>query len=696
MDLPETNANPLLSMVEAGRLPDFDAIAAEHAEPTVDTLIAEANTVVTGADGVQPDDVWVRLIAPLITAEDRIERAFGPVSHMHAVMNSPEWRTAYEACIAKLTTFSTELGQNTALYKAVEALVQDAAFESLDAEQKRVVEHWKRDFELAGVGLDDDAKSRYKTIATRLSSLSTTFSQNVLDATQAWQKQVTDKATLAGLPQSARDLLAQNAANKDLDGWLIILDGPSVQAVLTYADDRALRHEVYTAFTTRASDVGPTAGSYDNSAVMAETLALRQEGARLLGFNDHTECSLATKMADSADQIEAFLGDLGQRARPRAEAELADLTELARADGIDSLQSWDVGYYAERLKQHQFELADEDLKPYFPAPVVLDGLFGVVEKLYNVTVRTCHQAPTWHPDVRVFELVEPDGNVLGTFYLDAYARENKRDGAWVSGFQSRHATADNIQRPAAFVTCNFAPPIGDDPALLSHSEMVTLFHEFGHALHHLLTRVDQAPIAGIAGVEWDAVELPSQFMENFCWQRDALDLFAAHYQTGEPLPADLFDRLAASRQHMAGWQMLRQIEFSLFDLRLHRDTAADPGARIQTTLDAVRDEVAVLRPPADNRFAHGFAHIFAGPYAAGYYSYKWAEVLAADAFGAFEQAAQILDPATGAQFKQEVLERGAARDAADNFAAFRGREPSIDALLAQSGLAETADTACAS
>jgi len=680
--------NPLLTMVDNSTLPDFSAIGPEKAESAIDVLIARANAVVEKAEQATPETAWNKLIGPLITAEDSLERAFGPVSHLSAVMDSPQWRDAYQACLAKITDFSTEIGQNATLYRAVDELYRSPAFQTLDDEQKRVVEHWQRDFKLSGVDLDDNAKARYKTIANRLSNLSSQFSQNLLDATQAWQKHITDESTLAGLPRHALDMLVQNASNRNMNGLLITLDAPSVQAVLTYADSRELRQEVYTAFTTRASDVGPNAGEYDNSALMAEILELRQEAAHLLGFAHHSDRSLATKMADSNQQIEAFLGDLARRARPRAEAELAELTELAQADGVNELASWDIGYYAERLKQKRFNIADEDLKPYFPVPAVLDGLFGIVERLYNVTVRPLDDVSTWHPDVRVFELVDPDNGTLGTFYLDAYAREHKRGGAWVDPFQSRRVGSDGVQRPAAFVTCNFAPPIGDDPALLGHSELVTLFHEFGHALHHLLTRVDQAPIAGISGVEWDAVELPSQFMENFCWQREALDEFVAHYQTGEKLPSDLFEPLAASRTHMAGWQMLRQIEFSIFDLRLHRDIEPNPGERILSTLKAVRDEIAVLQPPSENRFPHSFGHIFAGPYAAGYYSYKWAEVLAADAFSAFREADQILDPVTGARFKHEILERGASRDAADNFLAFRGREPTIDALLAESGLAD--------
>ena len=685
----DTRDNPLLRLVETDQLPEFDAIAPAHAEPAVDALIDEARAAVDQAIAKAADTAptWANLIAQVDAAQDRLGRAFSPVSHLHSVMDSPAWREAYQACLPKLTAFSSEIGQNGDLFEAVQRLRDSAEYARLDAAQQRVIDDMLRDFRLAGVALDDDAKARYREIAQRRSELATTYQQNLLDATQAWRRHITDEAELAGLPDSARALLAQNAASKDLDGWLVTLDAPSFIAVLSHAANRGLRAEVYEAFSTRASDVGPNGGEYDNSALMDEILALRHEAAGLLGFANYAEQSLATKMADSPDQIERFLLDLAERTRDTARSELDALRTLARADGIDTLEAWDVPYYAERLKEQRYDFSDEDLRPYFPAPAVVDGLFRVVERLYDVRIRPRHDVRTWHDDVTVYEIRDADGAPRGVFYLDPYAREGKRGGAWMDGFQNRRVHADGIQLPVAFLTCNFSPPIGDAPALLTHDEVTTLFHEFGHGLHHMLTRVDYAPVAGIAGVEWDAVELPSQFMENWCWARESLDLFAAHHETGAPLPAELFDKLAASRNHMAGWQMLRQVEFSLFDLRLHRDYDPARGARVLETLDAVRAEVAVMTPPSFNRFPHSFMHIFAGGYAAGYYSYKWAEVLSADAFSAFEETT-LFDTTTGRRFLTEVLERGATRDAIDNFIAFRGREPSIDALLRHSGLDE--------
>ena len=687
----DTPNNPLLTLLDTGELPDFSTIAPEHAETAVDQVIGEARQAVDRAIAEAVDPSWENLVAPLETAEDRISRAFSPVSHLHSVVDSPAWREAYQACLPKLTAFSSELGQNTALFEAVQRLRDSATFENLNAAQQRVANDMRRDFRLAGVALDADAKARFAEISQRLSELSTAFQQNLLDATQVWRKQITDETRLAGLPDSARALLAQNAANKDLDGWLITLDAPSFIAVLTHADDRELRADIYEAFSSRASEVGPNAGEYDNSAIMDEILALRFEAAGLLGFDNYAEKSLAKKMADSPDQIEAFLLDLAERSRAPARKELAELEALAAANGIDELQAWDVGYYGEKLKEQRYDYSAEDLRPYFQAPQVIDGLFKVVEKLYDIRIRALDDVSTWNDDVTVYEIRDADDTRRGVFYLDPYAREGKRGGAWMDGFQTRRATANGVQLPVAFLTCNFSPPIGDDPALLTHDEVTTLFHEFGHGLHHMLTRVDYGPISGIAGVEWDAVELPSQFMENWCWERESLDLFAAHYQTGEALPQDLFDKLHASRNHMAGWQMLRQVEISLFDLRLHRDYDPQRGAAVLDTLAAVRAEVALLQPPASNRFPHSFMHIFAGGYAAGYYSYKWAEVLSADAFSAFEESS-LFDAETGRRFLAEILERGATRDALDSFVAFRGREPSIDALLRHSGLAENAGT----
>ncbi len=679
------SANPLIAMLDTGDMPDFATIAPAHAAPAVEQLIAQARETVAGAVESPGTPTWQSLIEPIDAAEDRIGRAFAPIGHLHAVMDSPEWREAFEACLPKLTEFGTEQGQNTALFEAVKRLREADGFDAMDAGQQRVVTDMLRDFRLSGVGLDDAAKARYRQITQRMTELSTRFQQNLLDATQAWRKHITDESELAGLPDSARALLAQNAQNKDLDGWLVTLDAPSFIAVMTHADNRALRAEVYEAFSTRASDTGPDEGRYDNSALMDEILALRHEAAQLLGFDNFAEQSLATKMADDAGQIETFLLDLAERSRDQAENELAELRELAYDDGVKTLEAWDVGYYGEKLKHARYHISDEDLRPYFPAASVIDGLFKVVARLYGVNIHAVANVPVWHDDVTVYEISDADRQLRGRFYLDPYAREGKRGGAWMDALQGRRTHADGVQTPVAFLTCNFSPPIGNDPALLTHDEVTTLFHEFGHGLHHMLTRIDYTPISGINGVEWDAVELPSQFMENWCWERESLDLFATHYQTGERLPGELFDKLYASRNHMAGWQMLRQVEISLFDLRLHRDFDPGASAHVQDTLAAVREEVAVLQPPACNRFAHSFQHVFAGGYAAGYYSYKWAEVLSADAFAAFEETS-LFDTATGERFLAEILEQGGKRDALDSFVAFRGREPSIDALLRHSGL----------
>ena len=683
--MPETADNPLLRLAEEGGLPPFSDIRPEPATPAVDVLLARARDAVAAARAAA-EPTWTAVAEPVEAAEDALERVFSPVSHMHAVMNSAEWRAAYEACLPKLTAYATEMGQNRALFDAWRALADGPEYEHLDAARRKVVDNALRDFRLAGVDLPEAEKRRYAEIMQRLSELATRFQQNLLDATQAWRKHVTDESLLAGLPDSQKDLLAQNARNKDLDGWLITLDAPSFLAIHTYAEDRGLRREVYQAFVTRASDEGPHAGEYDNSELMDEIVALRHEAANLLGYRDYAERALATRMARSPDEVIDFLRDLAGRTRPRAEAERDDLAAFARErDGIDDLQAWDLGYYMDQLKRERFRLSAEDLRPYFRADRVIDGLFAIVQRLYGVRIRQVADVDVWHDDVTYYAIEDADGEPVGGFYLDPYAREDKRGGAWMADCVGRRRTPAGIQRPVAFVTCNFAPPVGGKPALLTHDEVTTLFHEFGHALHHLLTRVDTAPVAGISGVSWDAVELPSQFMENWCWQREALDLFARHHETGEPMPEDLFRRMTDARNFMSGLMMLRQIEFSLFDFLLHRDYDPAQGARVQATLDAVRAEVAVMTPPEWNRFAHGFAHIFAGGYAAGYYSYKWAEVLSADAFDAFEEAG-IFDAETGARFREEILETGGSREALENFVAFRGREPDLGPLLRQSGL----------
>ncbi|SEK81298.1 oligopeptidase A [Halomonas daqiaonensis] len=676
--------NPLL---ETHELPPFDAIRPEHVVPAIEELLAENRTaieaLVARAEETAPS--WDSLAAPLEALNDRLARAWSPVSHLNGTMNSPELREAYQACLGKLSDYSTWIGQHEGLFQAWQALRDGPAWETLDEGQRRTVENALRDFRLAGVDLPTEKKQRYGEIKARLSELSNTFSNQLLDATQAWHLDLTDEARLAGLPDSALASLRANAEAKGLAGYRITLDFPSFFPVMTYAEDPELRREVYTAFVTRASDQGPNAGEFDNAPVMEEILALRHELAELLGFSDYADYSLSTKMAESPDQVITFLEDLAARAVPQAREEYAQLTAYARDElGMEELEPWDVGFASEKLREARYAISDEQLRPYFPAPQVVDGLFRVVERLYDVAFAEDETAPRYHPDVRYFHILE-QGTPIAGFYLDLYAREGKRGGAWMDECRVRRLEGDAVQLPVAYLTCNFTRPVGDTPALLTHDEVTTLFHEFGHGLHHMLTRQTVADISGINGVAWDAVELPSQFMENFCWEREGLDLIAGHVETGAPLPEALFERLLAAKNFQSAMGMVRQLEFSLFDFRLHRELAAPSAADIQALLDAVRDAIAVV-PRADfNRFQNGFGHVFAGGYAAGYYSYKWAEVLSADAWSAFEEAG-IFDPETGRRFRTEILERGGSRDAAELFRAFRGREPSVEPLLRHSGI----------
>ncbi|MDI5919554.1 oligopeptidase A [Halomonas sp. LR5S13] len=676
--------NPLL---EPHELPPFDAIRPEHVVPAIEELLAENRTAIeallAGADATAPS--WDSLAAPLEALNDRLARAWSPVSHLNGTMNNPELREAYQACLGKLSDYSTWIGQHEGLFRAWQALRDGPAWQTLEEGQRRTVENALRDFRLAGVDLPAEKKRRYGEIKSRLSELSNTFSNQLLDATQAWHLDLADEARLAGLPESALASLRANAESKGLAGYRITLDFPSFFPVMTYAEDRELRREVYTAFVTRASDQGPNAGEYDNAPVMEEILALRHELAELLGFSDYADYSLSTKMAESPDQVVTFLEDLAARAVPQAREEYAELAAYARDElGMEALAPWDVGFASEKLREARHAISDEQLRPYFPAPRVVDGLFRVVERLYGVTFAEDETAPRYHPDVRYFRILEQGAPIAG-FYLDLYAREGKRGGAWMDECRVRRLEGDAVQLPVAYLTCNFTRPVGDTPALLTHDEVTTLFHEFGHGLHHMLTRQTVADISGINGVAWDAVELPSQFMENFCWEREGLDLIAGHVETGAPLPETLFERLLSAKNFQSAMGMVRQLEFSLFDFRLHRELAAPSATDIQALLDAVRDVVAVV-PRADfNRFQNGFGHIFAGGYAAGYYSYKWAEVLSADAWSAFEEAG-IFDPETGRRFRTEILERGGSRDAAELFRAFRGREPSVEPLLRHSGI----------
>lgn len=674
--------NPLLNLEG---LPPFSQIKPEHVEPAIDQLLAEGRALTEKLLATGGPYDWDNLVEPLEIMDDRLGRAWSPVSHMNSVVNSDELRNAYNACLPKLSDYGTEMGQNEALYAAYKAVAEQE--EHLNSAQRKVLENALRDFQLSGVDLPAEKKNRFKEISQKLSSLTSRYEENILDATNAWSKLITDQADLVGLPESALELARQTARQRDQEGWLLTLEYPSYLPVMTYADNRELRREVYTAFATRASDQGPDGGQWDNSALMEEILALRHELAQLLGFSNYAERSLAKKMAPSTDRVVEFLLDLAAHSHNQAKRELGELEQFAaEAGATGKLEAWDLGYYGEKLRQHRYAITQEEVKPYFPETRVIPGLFAVVNRLYGIEITAVEGVDTWHPDVRFYEIRSDEGELRGQFYLDLYARPKKRGGAWMDECVGRMFNSQCDQIPVAYLTCNFSPPVGDKPALFTHDEVETLFHEFGHGLHHLLTRIDYPAISGISGVAWDAVELPSQFMENWCWEREALDLFAGHYQSGEPLPDSLYQKMLAAKHFQSGMQMVRQLEFSLFDFRIHREYDPAQGGRIYPILEEVRQQVAVIQPPAFNRFAHGFSHIFAGGYAAGYYSYKWAEVLSADAFSLFEEQG-VFDRETGKAFLHHILEAGGSEDAMALFVAFRGREPQIDALLRHSGIA---------
>jgi oligopeptidase A len=677
--------NPLLTM---SGLPPFSRITADHVEPAIDTLLAADRKAVNQLLPATENYTWDNLIQPLEDMDDRLSRVWSPISHMNSVVNSEALRNAYNACLPKLSEFSTEMGQNVRLYQAYKTIKDSKQYEQLDTAQKKVIDNALRDFHLSGVDLTDDKKARFKEIQQQLSQLTTRFEENVLDATQGWTKHIDDEARLSGLPESARAMAKQAADQKQLSGWLFTLDFSSYFAVMTYADDRDLRSEMHQAYVTRASDQGPNAGKWDNSKVMEEILALRHELSQLLNYQTYAERSLVTKMADTPERVLGFLHDLAKRSKPVADKELHELEAFARNEhGVEKLEPWDISYYSEKLRQHTYAISQEELKPYFPETSIIPGMFEVVKRLYGISIQQMNGVEVWHPEVRFYEIRDEKGNLRGEFYLDLYARENKRGGAWMDDCIGRKRNTDNtVQTPVAYLTCNLTPPIGDNPALFTHDEVITLFHEFGHGLHHMLTRIDHVGVSGINGVAWDAVELPSQFMENWCWEKEALDLIAKHYQTGDNIPEEMYNKMYAAKNFQAGMQMMRQLEFALFDFRMHHEYDPAKGAHIQQILDEVRQEVAVIKPAAYNRFQHGFTHIFAGGYAAGYYSYKWAEVLSADAFSLFEEEG-IFNHQTGMKFLRAVLEQGGTREPMDLFIEFRGREPEIDALLRHSGIA---------
>ena len=768
--------NPLLDF--AG-LPRFAEIRPEHVAPAIDQLLAENRALIahlladsapprhggvepSGAGGAagrllpqsagfaitsdlasvvgspsrmassstsnvsQSPPSWQNFVVPMEDANERLSRAWGPVGHLNAVMNSPELREVYNATLPKITQYYAELGQNLALFVKFKALRNSPEFEGLSAARKKIIKNELRDFRLGGAELPDAQKARYLEIQERLSELSSRFSDNLLDATNDYSLVIENKDELSGLPddvlqaaQEAAQEAAQaqqntnpiskvkqggderatqavqlarpgaseeaNAVSPMKSGWLFTLKAPSYMPVMQYADNRTLREKMYRAYGTRASEFGKP--EWDNTALMDEIVKLRGEEAQLLGFANFGELSLASKMANSPQQVVEFMRELAQRARPFAEKDLAELREFARSElGIDDLQSWDVGYASEKLREQRYAFSDQEVKQYFPEDALLPGMFKLVETLYGLRIKAS-SAPVWHDDVRFFDIRDVQGQLVGQFYLDLYARNSKRGGAWMDDVITRRRKASGIQTPVAYLNCNFSAPIGGKPATFTHDEVITLFHEFGHGLHHLLTEVEDLGVSGINGVEWDAVELPSQFMENFCWEWDVVHGMSRHSDTGAPLPRALFGKMLAAKNFQSGLQTLRQIEFALFDMLMHSNFEAGGGKSILQLLDEVRAEVAVLIPPAFQRFPHSFSHIFSGGYAAGYYSYKWAEVLSADAYSLFEENG-VLNPDVGARFRSEILAMGGSRGAMQSFAAFRGREPSLDALLRHNGLLE--------
>lgn len=678
--------NPLLDFTG---LPRFAEIKPEHIASAVDQLLKENRALIERLLSAPPPPTWDSFMQPLDDANERLSRAWGQVGHLNAVMNSPELREAYNANLPKVTQYYAELGQNIALFNKVKALRSSAEYSLLSTARQKIIENELRDFRLGGAELPDEQKVRFLTIQEELSALSSRFSDNLLDATNAYTWLVEDESVVSGIPSD--DLLAAHEAAREggKSGWLFTLKAPSYLAVMQYAHNRELRERLYRAYCTRASEFD--GAGMDNTPLMTDILKLRAEESKLLGFANYAELSLATKMANTPLQVMDFLRELARRARPFAERDLEQLREFALSKlGIADLQAWDISYASEHLRQQRYAFSEQEVKQYFPEDVVLPGMFKLVETLFGLSVRPS-KAPLWHEAVRFFDILDADGKLVGQFYLDLYARNSKRGGAWMDDAITRRRISSGIQTPVAYLNCNFSAPVGGKPALFTHDEVITLFHEFGHGLHHLLTQVEDLGVSGINGVEWDAVELPSQFMENFCWEWDVLQDMTRHVDEGNALPRSLFDRMTAAKNFQSGLQTLRQIEFALFDMRLHVDYHPDTGKSVQELLDEVRQEVAVLHPPAFNHFPNSFSHIFAGGYGAGYYSYKWAEVLSADAYSLFEEGG-VLNSTVGNQFRSEILAMGGSRPAMQSFVAFRGREPSIDALLRHSGLLEQPHT----
>ena len=676
--------NPLLSQ---STLPAFSKIKPEHIKPAVEQAIGNCKTTIADVLANHTQFTWANLVAPIDEVDDVLGKLWSPVSHMNSVVNSDELRDAYESCLPLLSEYGTFVGQHAGLFAAYQQLSESEEFGQLNQAQQKVITNALRDFKLSGIALNEQDKKRYGEIATRLSELSSSFGNNLLDATHAFSVNITDEKELSGLPDSAKEAAKALAEAQEKTGWLFTLDIPSYLPVMTYCDNSELREKLYRAYVSRASDIGPNAGEYDNSPIMAELLALRHELAQLLGFDNFAEKSLATKMANSTSEVLGFLENLAVKSKAQGQKDLAEVQAFAAEKfQQNDLQAWDLPYFSEKLKHERYAISDEELRPYFPENKVVAGLFEVVHRLFGLNISERQGIDTWHQDVKFFDVFDENQQLRGSFYLDLYARAKKRGGAWMDDCVSRRELSNgDIQYPVAYLTCNFNGPVGDKPALFTHDEVVTLFHEFGHGIHHMLTQINASGVSGIDGVPWDAVELPSQFLENWCWQPEALAFISGHYQTGEALPQAMLDKMLAAKNFQSAMQMIRQLEFSLFDFKMHAQYSPEKGDEIQHVLNQVREEYAVVKAPEFNRFQHSFGHIFGGGYAAGYYSYKWAEVLSSDAFSRFEEEG-IFNKNVGHDFLTNVLEMGGSKEPSDLFKAFRGREPEIEALLRHSGI----------
>lgn len=673
-------------LINETKLPDFDSIDPETIEDNVKGLLQNNREKISLLEKLEHAD-WKSFVEPLEQLDNSLTKTWNPIRHLNSVKASDALRTAYNNSLPLITEFYTELGQNQYLYDAYKSIRESKLYEEFSQPQKKTIEDSLRSFHLSGVDLEQQDKQQFMSLQKQLSEQQTQFENNVLDATQSWQLLLQNDQRLSGLPDYALEMLKQYAVEKNLSGYRVTLDMPCYIAIMTYADDRSLRQELYHAFVTRASDQSSTEKKWDNAEAMVKILNLRQQKARLLGFEDYVSLSLQTKMAESGDQVLQFLDNLTDKCKPAAEKEFEELQQFAQQQGFtEPLQAWDAAYYSEKQKQHQFEFSSQDLKPYFSEKNVIQGLFNIVETLFDVRIEEADQAVSrWVDDVRFFRILNQQGQDIAAFYFDLYARQNKQGGAWMASCMSRFKMDQELQLPVAFLTCNLTPPVGDKPALFTHEEVITLFHEFGHGIHHMLTEIDVLEVSGINGVEWDAVELPSQFMENYCWEKQALNLFARHYETNDPMPDELFIKMINAKNFQSAMKMVRQIEFALFDLLLHLEKNITDADQIQKIRDQVMEKVSVVPTPKYNRFQNSFKHIFAGGYAAGYYSYKWAEVLSADAFSAFEEEG-IFNPQTGKRYLHCILGKGGSRPAAESFACFRGREPQLDALLKHNGI----------